>query len=174
MIPFFTSLHNLPNRDTYIFAAWPTSCSLDGRLVWVGKKHFFQAEAARSIFSIIQGKAAEGCGDGWDGSLPPSQVIARLLKVHARRDKLRFIDSERWTSDSERWNGVSANVVCADPDVTARLASPTSSARLIEVIELWTLTALASGRSHDSSALKLSPIPVMIDAFVPLGDQEFR
>jgi hypothetical protein len=87
---------------------------------------------------------------------------------------LRISDSELWTSDSERWNSVSANAVCAGPDIAPRLASPTSSARLIEVIELWTLTALASGRSHDSSALKLSPIPVMIDAFVPLGDQEFR
>lgn len=54
------------------------------------------------------------------------------------------------------------------------LPSATRSARRVEVIKLWTPTALASGRSHHSSALKLSPIPVMIDAFVPLGDQEFR
>jgi hypothetical protein len=94
--------------------------------------------------------------------------------VHARQDKLRISDSNLWTSDSERWNGVSANAVCTDAGIAACLASPTSSARRVEVIELWTPTALASGRSQHSSALKLSPIPVMIDAFVPLGDQEFR
>jgi hypothetical protein len=122
MIQFFASLHKSPNRETYIFTARPASCSLDGRLLWVGKKHFFDAGAARSIFKITQGTAAKGCGDGYNGSLRASQVIARLIKVHACRDKLRISDSELWRSDSEPWNSVSANAVCADPDVSARLA----------------------------------------------------
>lgn len=47
--------------------------SLDGHLPLGRKKHFFHAEAARSIFSIAQGTAAKGYGDGWDGSLYPQK-----------------------------------------------------------------------------------------------------
>ncbi len=109
---------------------------------------------------------------GWLAS--PSEVITRFLKVPVHRDKLRLSDSELWTSDSERWNGVYANAVCAGPGIAARLASPTSSARPGKVIDLWTRGALAAGRSRHSSALKLSQIPVATDVFVSRRVQEFR
>lgn len=153
MIQALDLLHNTTNRGRYIFAARPASCSLDGHLLWVRRKHFFDAEAARSIFSIIQGKAAEGRGDGWDGSLPPSQVIARLLKVRARRNKLRISDSERWTSDSEHRNGVSANAVCAEPGTTARLA----------LSDRFSQTS-RSDRSVDTSSIDLRSLPLFICA----------
>lgn len=94
------------------------------------KKHFFPAEAARSVFSIAQGTAAKDYGDGWNDPLRASEVITRFLKVPVPRDKLRLSDSELWTFDSERWNGVFANAVCTDQSNLTCRTVPTTCLKL--------------------------------------------